>query len=116
MSNDTMNTATESVMTLFHWNILILPGDEEIFVGLRHRPETVPPFKPADDDDELLPFTLRNSTPIKNFDKQRGVGFTESGRRYVVIGQPSDPTGMIRLSVNQMMPADEIRWKYDFVD
>jgi len=111
-----MNSATVSVMTLFHWNILILPSKEEIFVGLRHRPETIPPFKPADDDDELLPFTLRNSSPIKDFDKPRGVGFTRSGRRYVVIGQPSDPTGMIRLSVNQMMAADEIRWKYDFVD
>lgn len=103
-------------MTLFHWNILVLPSDEEIFVGLRQRPETVPPFKPPEAQDELLPFTLRNSSPIKEFDKTRGVGFTESGRRYVVIGQPCDPTGMIRLSINQMMPPEDIRWKYDFID
>jgi hypothetical protein len=103
-------------MTLFHWNILVLPTDEEIFVGLRHRPETVPPFKPAEDDDELLPFTLRNSSPIQDFDQSRGVGYTQSGRRYVVIGQPSDPTGMIRLSVNQMMAAEAIRWKFEFAD
>lgn len=111
-----MEQAQEKVMTLFHWNILVLPGDEEIFVGLRHRPETVPPFKPAEDGDELLPFTLRNSSPIKDFDLSRGIGFTESGRRYVVIGQPSDPTGMIRLSVNQMMAPEAIRWKYDFIE
>ncbi len=103
-------------MTLFHWNILVLPGKEEIFVGLRHRPETVPPFKPADDDDELLPFTLRNSSPIKEFNENTGVGFTQSGKRYVVIGKPSDPTGMIRLSVDQMMQQEDIRWKYDFID
>jgi hypothetical protein len=111
-----MNTNAESVMTLYHWNILILPSDEEIFVGLRQRPETVPPFKPAETDDELLPFTLRNSSPIKEFDKNSGVGFTESGRRYVVIGQPSDPTGMIRFSVEQMMASNNIRWKYDFME
>jgi hypothetical protein len=111
-----MENNANSVMTLFHWNILILPSDEEIFVGLRQRPETVPPFKPAEEEDELLPFTLRNSSPITDFDHKRGIGFTESGRRYVVIGQPSDPTGMIRLSVNQMMPPEDIRWKYDFID
>lgn len=105
-----------TVMTLFNWNILVLPGEEEIFVGLRQRPETVPPFKPAEEDDELLPFTLRNSSPIKDFDEKRGIGFTESGRRYVVIGQPSDPTGIIRLSVNQMMPPEDIQWKYDFIE
>lgn len=111
-----MTQASEKSMTLFHWNILVLPSDEEIFVGLRHRPETVPPFKPPEDDDELLPFTLRNSSPIKDFDPSRGVGFTASGRRYVVIGQASDPTGMIRLSVNQMMAAEDIRWKFEFAD
>lgn len=102
-------------MTLFHWNILILPGGQEIFVGLRRRPETVPPFKPADDD-EVLPFLLRNSSPIRDFDRSRGIAYTESGRRYVVIGQPSDPTGMIRLSVSQMMSADDIQWKYAFAE
>lgn len=111
-----MVNSSNTVMTLFHWNILVLPSDQEIFVGLRHRPETVPPFLPPDEDDELLPFTLRNSSPITDFDKSKGIGYTESGRRYVVIGQPSDPTGMIRLSVNQMMPAEDIRWKYDFSD
>ena len=110
-----MRATTERVMTLFHWNILVLPSDQEIFVGLRHRPDTVPPFLPADADDMLLPFTLRNSSPITNFDKATGIGFTESGRRYVVIGQPNDPTGMIRLSVEQMIPAEAIRWKYDFI-
>lgn len=85
-------------------------------MGLRQRPETVPPFKPADDDNELLPFTLRNSSPIQEFDVSRGIGFTESGRRYVVIGQPSDPTGMIRMSVSQMMPAEDIHWKFSFAE
>lgn len=103
-------------MTLYHWNILVLPSNQEIFVGLRQRPETVPPFKPADDDNELLPFTLRNSSPIQEFDVSRGIGFTESGRRYVVIGQPSDPTGMIRMSVSQMMPAEDIHWKFSFAE
>jgi hypothetical protein len=111
-----MNNKADAVMTLYHWNILVLPDEQEIFVGLRQRPETVPPFKPADDEDELLPFTLRNSSPIREFDQSRGIGFTESGRRYVVIGQPSDPTGMIRLSVSQMMPATDIQWKYSFAD
>lgn len=110
-----MENRADAVMTLYHWNILVLPSEQEIFVGLRQRPETVPPFKPVDND-ELLPFTLRNSSPIKKFDQARGIGFTESGRRYVVIGQPSDPTGMIRLSVSQMMPAEDIRWKFSFAD
>jgi len=102
-------------MTLFHWNILVLPSEEEIFVGLRQRPEVVPPFKPPEAGDELLPFTLRNSSPIETFDKNRGIGFTKSGRRYVVIGKPSDPTGMIRRSVENMLEAEIIRWKYEFI-
>ncbi|EEF78577.1 hypothetical protein [Methylophaga thiooxydans] len=109
-----MNDNANIVMTLYHWNILILPSDEEIFVGLRQRPEVVPPFKPLEDGDELLPFTLRNSSPIKEFDEHRGVGFTQSGRRYVVIGKASDPTGMIRFSVENMMAPNAIRWKYEF--
>ncbi|WP_438971033.1 hypothetical protein [Methylophaga sp.] len=108
--------AQETVMTLYHWNILTLPSEEEIFVGLRQRPEVVPPFKPQEEGDELMPFTLRNSSPIKEFNKTRGVGYTQSGRRYVVIGQPSDPTGMIRLSVSQMMSVEDIQWKFDFID
>ena len=111
-----MTSAADTVMTLYHWNILILPSGEEIFVGLRQRPETVPPFKPVDEEDELLPFTLRNSSPITEFNPARGIGYTESGRRYVVIGSASDPTGMIRLSVDQMMPAEQINWKYPFSD
>ncbi len=111
-----MDNKAEAVMTLYHWNILVLPSEQEIFVGLRQRPETVPPFKAAEDDDELLPFTLRNSSPIQEFDPARGIGFTESGRRYVVIGQPSDPTGMIRMSVSQMMPAKDIQWKFSFAE
>lgn len=110
-----MTTTSNTVMTLYHWNILILPSDEEIFVGLRQRPEVVPPFKPPEGGDELLPFTLRNSSPINEFDDKRGVGFTQSGRRYVVIGKPSDPTGMIRFSVEKMMPVEAIRWKYPFI-
>lgn len=111
-----MSRAANSVMTLYHWNVLVLPTGQEIFVGLRQRPETIPPFKPADDEDELLPFTLRNSSPIKEFNKSQGLGYTESGRRYVVLGQPADPTGIIRLSVSQMMPPEQIRWKYEFTD
>lgn len=111
-----MTSTANTVMTLYNWNVLVLPSGQEIFVGLRQRPETVPPFKPTDEEDELLPFTLRNSSPIKEFNQARGIGYTESGRRYVVIGQPSDPTGFIRLSVNQMMPAEQIQWKYPFID
>lgn len=92
----------------------MLPTGQEIFVGLRERPATVPPFLPPDDGDETLPFVLSNSAAIKAFDENTGVGHTESGERYVVIGQPSDPTGMIRFSVSQMLPASDIRWKYDF--
>lgn len=110
-----MTATSNTVMTLYHWNILILPSDEEIFVGLRQRPEVVPPFKPPEDGDELLPFTLRNSSPINEFDENRGVGLTQSGRRYVVIGKPSDPTGMIRFSVEKMMPLEAVRWKYEFI-
>jgi hypothetical protein len=44
------------------------------------------------------------------------VGFDNDGSRYVVLGTASDPTGMIRFSVGQMIQADEIRWKYDFID
>lgn len=111
-----MTSAANTVMTLYNWNILILPSGEEIFVGLRQRPETVPPFKPVDEEDELLPFTLRNSSPIKEFNQAQGIGYTESGKRYVVIGQASDPTGLIRLSVDQMMPAEQIKWKFPFND
>lgn len=110
-----MSSPTDHVMTLLYWNILILPSEQEIFVGLRQRPEVIPPFKPPQDGDELLPFTLRNSSPITEFNEKRGVGFTQSGRRYVVIGKPSDPTGMIQFSVEKMMPAADIRWKYDFI-
>ncbi len=109
-----MNSPNESMVTLFDWNILVLPTNEQIFVGLRERPPTVPPFLPPDDDDSPLPFVLTNSSPIERFDEETGVGYTESGGRYVVIGQPRDPTGMIQFSVNQMLPAKQIRWKYDF--
>lgn len=104
------------MMTLFHWNILILPSDTEIFVGLRHRPETVPPFAPPDDADKLQPFILHNSSEIKEFDDQRSLGFDKDGKRYVLLGKPSDPTNMIRFSISQMMQADDIRWKYEFAD
>lgn len=111
-----MNNTAKSVQTLFNWNILILPTEEEIFVGLCNRPETVPPFAPPDAADDLLPFILQNSSAIHEFNDKIGVGFDSDGSRYVVLGKPSDPTGMIRFSVGQMMKPDEIRWKYDFID
>ena len=92
-----MNNTAKSVYTLFNWNILILPTDEEIFVGLCNRPETVPPFAPPDAADDLLPFILQNSSAISEFNDKTGVG-------------------MIRFSVWQMMKPDEIRWKYEFID
>ncbi|MCB2425446.1 hypothetical protein [Methylophaga pinxianii] len=103
-------------ITLYHWNILILLDEREIFVGLRQRPETVPPFSPPKNQDELLPFQLQNSSAISKFDEYSRVGFDVDGTRYVVIGNPGDPTGLIRMSVSQMMKAEEIRWKYDFID
>ncbi|ODN66145.1 MULTISPECIES: hypothetical protein [Methylophaga] len=111
-----MQNTTKSVYTLFNWNILILPSDEEIFVGLCNRPETVPPFAPPDAADDLLPFILQNSSAIKEFNDKTGVGFDSDGSRYVLLGNASDPTGMIRFSVGQMMKPDEIRWKYEFID
>ena len=111
-----MQNTTKSVYTLFNWNILILPTDEEIFVGLCSRPETVPPFAPPDAADDLLPFILQNSSSITEFNDKTGVGFDKDGSRYVVLGKPSDPTNMIRFSVWQMMKQDEIRWKYEFID
>lgn len=111
-----MNNTAKSVYTLFNWYILILPSDEEIFVGLCNRSATVPPFAPPDAADDLLPFILQNSSAIKEFNDKTGVGFDSDGSRYVVLGKASDPTGMIRFSVGQMMQADEIRWKYDFID
>ena len=111
-----MNNTAKSVYTLFNWNILILPTDEEIFVGLCNRPETVPPFAPLDAADDLLPFILQNSSAISEFNDKTGVGFDSDGSRYVLIGKASDPTGMIRFSVWQMMKPDEIRWKYEFID
>ncbi|MDX1574420.1 MAG: hypothetical protein R3341_10370 [Methylophaga sp.] len=111
-----MNRAADLMVTLFHWNILILPSDTEIFVGLRQRPETVPPFAPPDDADRLQPFVLHNSSEITEFNTQTGVGFDNDGKRYVLLGPPSDPTNMIRFSINQMMQADNIRWKHDFAD
>lgn len=93
----------------------MLPTGQQIFVGLRERPATVPPFLPPGDGDEtLLPFVLNNSAAIAHFDENTGVGHTESGERYVVIGKPSDPSGMIRFSIEQMLPAKDIRWKYAF--
>lgn len=109
-----MTKHRNSAITLYHWNILILPDEREIFVGLRQRPETVPPFLPPENQDELLPFQLQNSSAISQFDEHSRVGFDVDGTRYVVIGNPDDPSGMIRFSVNQMMKADEIRWKYQF--
>lgn len=111
-----MTNAAKSVFTLFNWNILILPTDQEIFVGLGNRPEIVPPFAPPDAADELLPFILQNSSAITEFNDKTGVGFDRDGSRYVVLGKPSDPTGMIQFSVGKMMKADEIRWKYAFND
>lgn len=109
-----MNTVSSHSITLFNWNILILPDEQEIFVGLRQRPETVPPFLPPENSDELLPFTLQNSSVIKNFDENRQVGFDANGTRYVMIGQPCDPTGMIQFSIKQMMKPEDIHWKYAF--
>lgn len=109
-----MTQSAAAVFTLFHWNILVLPTEEEIFVGLRKRPETVPPFLPPENNDEILPYTLQNSSAITEFNPQNGVGFDRDGRRYIVIGPASDPTGMIRFSVSQMLQAKHIRWKYDF--
>lgn len=111
-----MAQAKETAITLFHWNILILPSDTEIFVGLRHRPETVPPFLPPEGSDALQPFVLHNSSEIKDFDDQRSLGFDKDGKRYVLLGKPSDPTNMIRFSIAQMVQANDIRWKYDFTD
>ncbi|MEX1201576.1 MAG: hypothetical protein WEB02_12385 [Methylophaga sp.] len=111
-----MGNASENAITLFHWNILILPSDTEIFVGLRHRPETVPPFLPPEGADSLQPFVLHNSSEIKAFNDQSGVGFDSDGKRYVILGQPNDPTNLIRFSITQMMQADDISWKYDFAD
>lgn len=111
-----MSQHYRSSVTLYQWNILLLPDEREIFVGLANRPETVPPFAPLDAADELLPFILQNSSAIKAFDEKTGVGFDSDGSRYVLLGKPSDPMGMIRLSVGQMMKVDEIRWKYEFID
>lgn len=111
-----MNFSSKSVQTLFNWNILILPTDEEIFVGLGNRPDTVPPFAPPAASDDLLPFILQNSSVITEFNDKTGVGFDSDGSRYVVLGKPADPTGMIRFSISQMMPKHSIRWKYAFID
>lgn len=111
-----MKNTAKSVYTLFNWNILILPSDVEIFVGLCNRPATVPPFAPPDSADDLLPFILQNSSAIEEFNDKTGVGFDSDGSRYVLLGKASDPTGMIRFSVRQMMSAEAIRWKYDFID
>lgn len=109
-----MSPTHHTAMTLYNWNILRLPDDREIFVGLCQRPEVVPPFAPPQQADELLDFTLHNSDPIDRFDLHSGVGFTLSGNRYVLLGPPSDPSGLIRFSVGEMMQPDDIRWKYDF--
>lgn len=111
-----MNNTTDLAVTLFHWNILILPSDTEIFVGLRQRPATVPPFLPPDAADQLQPFVLHNSSEISDFNDQTSVGFDKKGNRYVLLGPPGDPTNMIRFSITQMVAADDIRWKYDFAD
>jgi hypothetical protein len=109
-------TASTKSMTLFFWNILVLPSGEEIFVGLRERPETIPPFLPADDSDELLPFILHNSDAIESFDKETGIGHTKTAVRYVLIGQPNDPTGIIQFSVSQLMREQQAQWKYPFAE
>lgn len=111
-----MNQSTNAVITLFHWNILILPSDREMFVGLRERPEVIPPFAPPEDADQIQPFILHNSSEITEFDDKTSVGFDKDGKRYVLIGPASDPTNMIRFSISQMMPADDIRWKYAFAE
>lgn len=111
-----MGFASKSVQTLFNWNILILPTGKEIFVGLCNRPDVIPPFAPPTASDDLLPFLLQNSSVITEFNVKTGVGFDSDGSRYVVLGKPSEPTGMIRFSISQMMKAQDIHWKYAFID
>ena len=111
-----MTDSTKPVTTLSYWNVLILPTGEEIFVGLRQRPESMVPEVSHDGDDQLLPFALHNSDPIESIDTSNGFGLTRSGQTYMLIGDPSDPHGMIRFSVSQMMRNDDIQWKYDFAD
>lgn len=78
-------------------------------MGLCNRTETLPPFSLPNAADNLLTFILQNSSAIQEFNDSTGVEFDSNGSRYVVLGKPSDPTGMIRFSVSQMMQSDEIR-------
>jgi len=42
--------------------------------------------------------------------------FDIDGSRYLVLGKPSDSTGMIRFRVGQLIKADEIHWKYEPIE
>lgn len=111
-----MTDSANPVNTLSYWNVLILPTGEEIFVGLRQTPENLVTDSSNDQGDDLLPFSLHNSDPIETLDTESGFGKTRTGQSYVLIGGPSDPHGMIRFSVSQMMRPEDIHWKFEFAD
>ena len=61
-------------VTLIGWNIIIVEGNFEVFLG----------FSVNDNVGRL-------STPIETYDKETGVGLTRSGSRYQTVGEPSMP-------------------------
>lgn len=76
----------DNKITLFHWNILELPDNRAIFVGLQHRPERDYIKSHDITADILLNYSFRQSTTIQLFDERSGQGITGSGRQYHCLG------------------------------
>lgn len=98
---------TEKEITLFHWNILELGDELEIFVGLRDKPDKYLRDTASD-------YLFRYSTPVESFDEVTGIGVTKSGRVYRCMGAPTDPHGEIRAIVGVILNGRNFRFRYDF--
>jgi hypothetical protein len=104
----------DNKITLFHWNILELPDNQAIFVGLQHRPERDNIQKHDITADILLNYSFRQSTAIQLFDEISGQGVTRSGRQYHCLGLPSDPKNLIRKVVKLKFGLLPCRFRYEF--
>ncbi|MCC5796299.1 MAG: hypothetical protein JJU48_03100 [Methylophaga sp.] len=111
-----MNETAKSPITLLNWNIVEFEAGSAIFVGLRRSPPNFVMQHAAEDGWFRLDCSFRNSTTIEHFDPSKGIGHTQSGRRYVLLGKPSDTTGLIRKSVETIFKNDKFKYRYKFDD
>ena len=111
-----MSEIAKSPITLLNWNIVDFESGAAIFVGLRRTPPNYVMQHLAEEGWFRLDCSFRNSSAIVDFDPSTGIGHTQSGRRYVLVGKPSDTTGLIRKSVETIFKDDKYRYRFDFDD